>query len=272
MTDRILLFIPAYNCAPQIPRVIAQLDANIRALVDETIVVNNLSTDSTEEVAKEAFVANQVVGKILRNDGNYGLGGSHKVAFNYARENGFDYCIVLHGDDQGSIHDLAPHLKANVHTKVDCLLGARFMHGSKLHGYSAFRTLGNQIFNFIYSIAAGRKLFDLGAGLNIYKVAKFEDDFYLQCANDLTFNYHMLLRSLAAGWRLQFFALEWREDDQLSNVKLFRQAFNVLGIVVRYVVTRRTYLNSNYSEDPSETYSSQVVFDSSTSSVDSYNL
>ena len=49
--------------------------------------------------------------KVLKNRENYGLGGSHKVAFNYAIENNFDYIIVLHGDDQGSISDMIPVLK-----------------------------------------------------------------------------------------------------------------------------------------------------------------
>lgn len=52
--------------------------------------------------------------KLLRKDKNYGLGGSHKVSFNYAIENGFDYVIVLHGDDQGHISNLVPYLKKRV--------------------------------------------------------------------------------------------------------------------------------------------------------------
>ena len=267
MTERILLFIPAYNCAPQIPRVLAQLDPEVRALITETIVVNNRSTDNTEEAARAAMVASGAVAKILRNDDNYGLGGSHKAAFTYARENGFDYCIVLHGDDQGSIKDLIPHLKAGAHREVDCLLGARFMKGSRLKGYSPFRTFGNHVFNRIYSVAAGRLIHDLGSGLNIYNVRKLDDAFYLKCANDLTFNYHMLLRSISAGWRIRFFPLEWREDDQLSNVKLVRQALRVLGIAARYAFDRKGYLAADYAEPYRARYSSTVVFDAAQAST-----
>lgn len=262
MSERILLFIPAYNCAPQIPRVIAQLTPEVRELVTETIVVNNRSTDATEDAARTALAGlSDHSAKILRNDGNYGLGGSHKVAFNYARANGFDHVIVLHGDDQGSIADLVPHLKAGAHRNVDCLLGARFMKGSRLSGYSPFRTFGNVVFNTIYAVAAGRAIYDLGSGLNLYAVRKLEDAFYLRCANDLTFNYHMLLRSIAAGWRIQFFPLEWREDDQLSNVRLVRQALRVLGIAASYAFTRRAYLASDHATPAGGAYPSTVVFE-----------
>lgn len=261
MTERILLFIPAYNCAAQIPRVLSQLDSHVGSLITEVIVVNNRSTDDTEAAARAAIVASGMNAKILRNDNNYGLGGSHKVAFNYAREHGFDYCIVLHGDDQGSIRDLVPLLKAGHHLELDCLLGARFMRGSKLRGYSPLRTFGNHVFNLIYSAAAVRLIEDLGSGLNLYNVRKLDDAFYLKCANDLTFNYHMLLRSIHAGWRIRYFPIEWREDDQLSNVKLVRQALRVLGIALSYAFNRTAYIASDYAQPYRDHYPYTITFD-----------
>ena len=43
--DRILLFIPMYNCANQIVRVLSSLDENVQKYLTEVIVVNNLSTE-----------------------------------------------------------------------------------------------------------------------------------------------------------------------------------------------------------------------------------
>jgi dolichol-phosphate mannosyltransferase len=265
MTDRILLFVPMYNCAPQIPRVVAQLNPDVRALLSEVILVNNRSTDDTQTAAINAL--GSIAGfpaKVLLNDGNYGLGGSHKVAFNYALDNGFDYVIVLHGDDQGSIADLAPHLKTGAHREVDCLLGARFAPGSKLTGYSALRTFGNYVFNAIYSVASGKLIYDLGSGLNCYRVSALADRTYLRNANDLTFNYHMILRSIAAKHRIRFFPLEWREDDQTSNVKLVRQSLRVLGIAADYAFKRKTYLAADHSGKADGQYPSTVVFDNQT--------
>ena len=112
MREKILLFIPAYNCENQIVRVLGQLDANVMKYITEVVVINNLSTDGTEEAVKR-FIAKhkEIPVKLLRNNENYGLGGSHKSAFTYAKENEFDYVIVLHGDDQGDIHNLLPVLK-----------------------------------------------------------------------------------------------------------------------------------------------------------------
>ena len=49
MPERFLVFIPAYNCEKQVPRVLNQLlDCQVAAMVTECIVVNNRSTDGTE--------------------------------------------------------------------------------------------------------------------------------------------------------------------------------------------------------------------------------
>lgn len=262
-SERILLFIPMYRCERQIPRVIAQLTPDVSELLSEVIVVNNRSPDGSQAAAVSALKELRgLPAKVLLNDANYGLGGSHKVAFNYALANGFDYCIVLHGDDQGSIADLVPLIRAGAHRQADCLLGARFMQGSRLAGYSPLRTFGNRVFNMIYSMVSGTRIYDLGSGLNLYALASLTDRSYLRHANDLTFNYHMILHSIAAGWRIRFFPIEWREADQVSNVKLVRQSLRVLTIALDYAFRRRRYLAEDHAGSPDATYTAAVVFDS----------
>ena len=103
-----------YNCEKQIVRVLAQLDKTVCEYISAVIVVNNRSTDNGEQAVKEWLKANRpaVPVTLLRNDENYGLGGSHKVAFDYALNNAYDYVVVLHGDDQGSIANLLPYLRS----------------------------------------------------------------------------------------------------------------------------------------------------------------
>jgi len=62
----------------------------------------------------------------------------------HALDNSFDYLIVLYGDDQGDLADILPYLRDGSYRDADALLGARFMKGSRLVGYSAVRTLGNR--------------------------------------------------------------------------------------------------------------------------------
>jgi glycosyltransferase involved in cell wall biosynthesis len=261
LNPRILVFIPAYRCEAQITRVIDQFDEQVQQWVDTVMVVDNRSPDNTLsaaiERAKTQFTLCRFIAWI--NDNNYGLGGSHKAAFRYAVEHGFDYLVVLHGDDQADIRDLIPELERGAHLDVDCLLGARFMKGSRLKGYSWVRTFGNHVYNKLFSVAALRNIHDLGSGLNMYRLASFRDFYYKSFPDDLTFNYVMLLASYHAGQHVCFFPISWREEDQLSNVKLFRQAFKVLGLLAGFFFRRGAFLATNMRKDSFDVYSGTIV-------------
>jgi len=246
MKDKILLFIPAYNCEKQITRVLDQVDSIVSPYIDTIMVVNNISTDNTAQVVSE-YIESEPNKKINlhTNKQNYGLGGSHKVAFNKAIMDGFDYMIVLHGDDQGDINNLLPILKDGSYKNHECCLGSRFMKGSKRPGYSKFRTFGNVVYNIIFSVVTLKSIKDLGAGLNMYDVNMLKSQFYFKFPDNLTFNYAMVLSLHAYKQNAMFFPITWSEDDQVSNVKLFNQAFFVLGMALKYMLTGKRFLKKD---------------------------
>lgn len=259
--DKILLFIPGYNCEKQITRVLDRIDKNILKYIAEIIIVNNRSTDKTEEVAlKYKKDHTELPIHVLTNCDNYNLGGSHKVAFKYTLDNKFDYVIVLHGDDQGNIQDLLKILETQEYKDYDCMLGARFMKGSKLTGYSKFRTFGNKVYNFFFSIVVRKKIYDLGSGLNMYSVKMLENKFYHKFPDRLTFNYCMILASNYYKHNIKFFPITWREEDQVSNVKLTSQAFNVLKMLFKYFINKE-YIKEEFREKNIEEYTSKEILE-----------
>ncbi|WP_269584223.1 glycosyltransferase family 2 protein [Roseibium sp. Sym1] len=261
MDGRVLVFIPAYNCEAQISRVLRQLETDeVRAVIDGVLCVDNRSTDGTRDAAKAGL--NQLdyaETALLHNDDNYGLGGSHKVAIDFARDNGYDYLVVLHGDDQGSITDLVPHLREGRHKTLDFLMGARFMSGSRLEGYSLLRTAANHVFNLIFSAISGQRLHDLGSGLNLFRTAAFEDGFHLKYADDLTFNYYLILGIVRKRFRLDFFPLTWREDDQVSNAKLGRMGFQLLRIIGFRLFLPGQFFAADHRRTPRQSYPSTRI-------------
>lgn len=262
MPNKILLFIPMYNCEKQITRVLSQLTTDICPYLSEVIIINNRSTDNGEEAAISFLKASPppIPVTLLCNDENYGLGGSHKVAFNCAIQNGFDYVIVLHGDDQGRIADFLPLLKSEEYENYDCCLGARFMKGSRLSGYSRFRTFGNRVYNFIFSICLGRRIYDLGSGLNLYKIAMLKDGFYSKYKDNLVFNYCMIIGSAYYKHKVKFVPISWREDDQVSNVKMINQAITVLKLLFSYVKNKTRFIAADHRDKLFKEYTAQVVY------------
>lgn len=259
--NKILLFIPMYNCEKQIGRVLSQLNASVLEYISEVIVVNNRSTDESENAAIAYCKENQELPiKILRNNENYGLGGSHKVAFQYAIKNEYDYVITLHGDDQGRISDFLPLLESKEYEKYDCCLGARFMKGANLIGYSKIRVWGNYVFNTIFSIVVQKSIKDLGSGLNMYKISILEDEYYMKYPDTLYFNDLMILASCYYKQKMLFYPISWREEDQISNNKLISFSWSLIKMLCNYVVNKKEYLENDMRIKKIEQYTAEVIW------------
>jgi glycosyltransferase involved in cell wall biosynthesis len=259
--QRILVFIPVYNCERQIPRVLAQFEnPAIAQHISEILVLDNGSKDGTIEAARLAAQRLQTLPvKVARNRDNYGLGGSHKSAFGYATEREFTHVVVLHGDDQGDIRDLLPVISSQLHWQNDCCLGSRFMRGSRRSGYSAFRVFGNLCFNLLYSIAAWQPVYDLGSGLNIYSVAFLRESFYRQYHDGLHFNCFLLLGSAARKARMSFFPISWREEDQVSNVRIIRQSLQTFYLAAASTLTGQRFLSAEHRAQAHSSYRFDVL-------------
>ena len=260
--NKILLFIPMYNCEKQITRVLGQLNDEVCEYLSEVLIINNRSTDNGEKVVEDYLRNNKlrIKATLIRNDENYGLGGSHKVAFDYAIKNDFDYVILLHGDDQGDISNILPYLKNRAYEQYDCFLGARFMRGSQLKGYSKFRTFGNRVYNLLFSIGCGYRVYDLGSGLNMYKVSILKDAFYLKYKDNLIFNYCMIMGSAYYKHKVKFLPIIWGEDDQVSNVKMVSQAITVLKLLASYIIGKKKFVQGEHRDKIIEAYTAATVY------------
>ena len=258
--DRILVFIPAYNCAPQIGRVLAQFEAAPAGRFAEILVLDNGSKDGTAEAAVAAAGAVRACTvTVARNRANYNLGGSHKSAFAYAEAQGCTHVVVLHGDDQGHIVDLLPVLERGDHRRFDACLGARFMRGSQLTGYSRFRVFGNRVFNGLFTAASLRGVSDLGSGLNIFARSVFANPSLARYADDLRFNVYLLLGMIDRGVSFRFFPISWREDDQVSNVKIVSQSLKTLQILAEYAFRRSSFRAGEHRAVPHDSYGFDIV-------------
>jgi glycosyltransferase involved in cell wall biosynthesis len=251
-----------YNCEKQITRVLEQLNDEVCSFLSEVIIINNRSSDNGEQVAIDYCKSNENLPvKIFKNDENYGLGGSHKVAFQYAIKNNFDYIIVLHGDDQGRIKDFLPMIKSGEHVKHDCCLGARFMKGSKLIGYSKIRIWGNYGFNWIFSAVVHKSIKDLGSGLNMYKVSTLSSEYFMKYPDTLYFNDLMILASCYYKQDMFFYPISWREEDQVSNNKLWSFSCSLLKMLWNYMKNKKRYIEQDMRVKKIDNYTAQVVWE-----------
>ena len=237
-----LLAITCYNCAPQLPRVLAKLTPEIAGRMSEIMVIDNRSEDGTVDAAlgtaRELGLANL---KVFRNRENYSLGGSHKVAFLHAEDIGATHVVILHGDDQADPADIPRLLEAVESGRCTTALGSRFNRDSVLVGYDWKRILGNRVLNVVYTVLTLRHVEDLGSGLNVFCVADMDMHRLLNFADRLTFNFELLLDLIDRGVSFAYVPITWREEDQVSNARNFNIAWTAFKNLCHWRFRRSTF-------------------------------
>ena len=256
---RSILVIPTYNCQDQIVRLLEKSKAIIENEFKEVLIIDNGSTDSTIANAIKNIGSYQVKIKILQNLSNMGLGGTLKTGFLYAIRNSFDYVAVLHGDDQASIGDMLPTLRSLETLGIDMAVGARFHDKSKLIGYSLFRRIGNRTLNVYCMLCTRKKIDDLIAGLNIFRVSALPAEKFLSFPNDLTFDVHLLLSAIHENKKIHFFPITWIVEDQISNAKVIRQAWIIVRLFTKYLLNPAKVFSTRKSMDSYDSY--KVIFE-----------
>lgn len=221
---RILIAIPAYRCAPQITRVLDEIDDKLLARVEEIAVIDNGSPDDTVQKALDYKKKGRLGKKfyVYQNVDNYNLGGTHKVAFLRAEKMGYTHVVILHGDNQAKsdeANDLIDFMEA--HPEHQTVLGSRFNKRSRLIGYDKKRIYGNKVLNGIYSLFTFRKLEDLGSGLNLFALSDMDKATYIQFADKLTFNFELILDLVKRKVNFAYLPITWREEDQMTNARNF---------------------------------------------------
>lgn len=119
-SDRIVVVIAAYNEAPVITSVVA----DIRRASYPAVVVDDGSTDATGEIAARAgaFVVTHPV--------NLGQGAALQTGLDFALAQGADVIVTFDADGQHRPADIAPLFAALAANKADYALGSRFLGGA----------------------------------------------------------------------------------------------------------------------------------------------
>ena len=101
-SDRVLVFIPAYNEEGAIRNVVT----GVRLVVPsaDVLVVDDGSSDHTSSEARAAGAI------VVRHPFNLGIGGAMQTGLKYAEQYGYDYAIRLDGDGQHSTSEIGSFL------------------------------------------------------------------------------------------------------------------------------------------------------------------
>jgi glycosyltransferase involved in cell wall biosynthesis len=152
----VIVVVPAYLEAPRIARVLDTMPA----FVDEVVVVDDASTDSTATIARAHGAT------VIRHETNRGVGAAIATGYRHAlsREGSPDDAfVVMAGDGQMDPADLPALLAPIARREADYVKGNRFAHPERL-AMPLARRVGGRMFSWATARAIGRDVTDTQCG------------------------------------------------------------------------------------------------------------
>lgn len=155
--EKVLIIIPAYNEEKSLKRVIDHL-VQVCPQFDY-VIVNDGSTDGTEEVLKENRYHS------ISLPVNLGLTGAIQAGMKYASQKGYDMALQFDADGQ--------HLPEYIQDMVDCMvrehcnvvIASRFVGGRMP---LRMRTIGAKLITAAIRLTSGKRLSDPTSGMRLY--------------------------------------------------------------------------------------------------------
>ncbi len=229
MEQKIKVIIPAYNEESSITKVIK----DIPTLVDEIIVVNNNSTDKTEQNAAEAGAT--VLTEPRKGYGYACLKGMDYIA-NLKAPQYPDIIVFLDGDYSDYPEQLTQLVAPIINDKIDFVIGSRVKKYRESGSMTPQQVFGNWLATFLMRVFFGAKYTDLGP----FRAIKYKKLVQLKM-EDKTYGWtvEMQLKAIKKGYSYTEIPMKYRNRIGVSKVSgtlkgTIFAGMKILGWIFKY--------------------------------------
>ncbi len=230
----ITVVLPAYNAESTLEQTYNEIPFDI---VDNVILVDDLSSDKTIEKAKELGIKH-----IIEHSENKGYGGNQKTCYNKALELNSDIIVMLHPDYQYNpklIHSMC-YIIANGLYEV--VLGSRILgKGALKGGMPLYKYIANRLLTMIQNLLMNQKLSEYHTGYRAFARDVIETINYDANSDDFIFDNQVLAQILYSGFEIAEITCPTKYFKEASSINFKRSlkyGFGVLMVSIMYFLQK----------------------------------
>jgi dolichol-phosphate mannosyltransferase len=237
------IVVPARNEEGSIRPVLRALSEALEAarITYEIVVVNDHSADGTREAVAEIGRERPAV-RCIDNPGAAGFGLAVRAGLDAFTG---DVVAVVMADGSDPPEDVV-RCYGEILTGCDCVFGSRFMAGSTVVGYPAFKLTINRLANFFIQILFGIPLNDTTNAFKVYRREAIEGLRPL-LSHHFNLTVELPLKAIVRGYTFNVIPIGWRNRKEgVSKLKLKEMGSRYLFIVL-YVWLERHLSKGDYA-------------------------
>ncbi|WP_343074520.1 polyprenol monophosphomannose synthase [Nakamurella aerolata] len=228
-SDSVLVVIPTYNEAENLPRIVERLRAAVPDA--DLLVVDDSSPDGTGEIADKLAGADDAV-KVLHRAGKEGLGRAYIAGFRWGLNHGYDVLVEMDADGSHAPEQLPRLLGAGRY--ADLVIGSRYVPGGGLVNWPWQRELLSKAANLYVRMALGLPVRDATAGYRAYSAEVLRElDLDTIESHGYCFQVDLTMRTIDSGFGVTEVPITFTErevgESKMSG-GVISESFTKIGI------------------------------------------
>lgn len=247
---KLSVVIPAHNEEGAIASSVRQVHAMLDkcAIEHEILVVNDNSSDRTEEILKSLMTEVPSLAYIT-NTGAHGFG--HAVRLGLEHFSG-DCVAIMMGDMSDSPEDLVKFYNKMLEG-YDCVFGSRFVRGGKIYDYPILKLVINRMANAIVQISFGIRYNDTTNAFKLYKKDTIKGlKPFLSPHFNLTLE--LPLKAIVRGFSYAVVPNSWtNRKTGISKLKI-REMGSRYFFVLLYCLIEKFFSRGDFHKDNNQRY------------------
>ena len=221
---KIIVVLPAYNAEKTLKQTYNEIPFDI---VDEVILVDDFSNDSTVEIAQELKIEH-----VIKHDKNRGYGGNQKTCYDKALELNADIVVMIHPDYQYTPKLITAMCSMIANEVYPVVFASRILgKGALKGGMPLYKYIANRFLTLVQNILINQKLSEYHTGFRAYSKEVLEKVNYNDFSEDFIFDNQMAVQIFKKGHEIGEISCPTKYFPEASSINFKRSVEYGIGVL-----------------------------------------